>query len=470
MFRRFSVNYALFAISLDAGLVCAALAAATTLRPSLGFLSFAAHYPEFIPTPWLIYVVFALEWIGIGSLLSLYDGRKNLREVDEFIHLALTTLVATVSMAGTLYLTYRNVSRLLFLSFAGLTYLSTSAWRVTARTLTRWGALKPPGQRRVLLVGAGAISRQLYEQIGKYPQLGLKIIGFVEDPPVKEDDQKGILGAISETKAIISSQSIDDVVITLPQKAFQQINRLIEELNAMPVKVWVIPDYFRLAQHKAAIDEIAGIPMLDLRAPALSDDQRLVKRAFDLIITGSLLPFTLPIMGLIAVAIRLDSPGRVLFRQQRVGENGRIFGMYKFRTMVQNAEELRHLVERVDEEGHILHKILDDPRVTRIGRFLRKTSLDEMPQMFNVLKGEMSWVGPRPELPYLVDRYEVWQRQRFAVPQGITGWWQIHGRSERTMHLNTEDDLYYVQNYSLGLDIYILLMTLWAVLRGKGAF
>jgi exopolysaccharide biosynthesis polyprenyl glycosylphosphotransferase len=246
--------------------------------------------------------------------------------------------------------------------------------------------------------------------------------------------------------------------------------RLVEELHSLPVKVWVIPDYFRLALHKASIDEFAGIPLLDLRAPALNDYQRLVKRAFDICVTLLILPLILPLLGLIAVAIRLQGPGRVLLRQERAGENGRIFEMLKFRTMLPGAETLQHLVERYDEDGALVHKQADDPRVTRLGRLLRRASLDELPQLFNVLKGEMSLVGPRPELPYLVARYEPWQRQRFAVPQGITGWWQIHGRSDRPMHLNTESDLYYVQNHSLLLDIYILFKTVGVVMRGEGAF
>ncbi len=144
--------------------------------------------------------------------------------------------------------------------------------------------------------------------------------------------------------------------------------------------------------------------------------------------------------------------------------------MYKFRTMYPGSEKDREMVELRDEQGRLIHKHADDPRVTRIGKFLRRASLDELAQLINVLKGEMSLVGPRPELPYLVDQYEFWQRKRFTVPQGITGWWQINGRSDRPMHLHTEDDLYYIQHYSLLLDIYILLKTAFVVIQGKGAF
>jgi exopolysaccharide biosynthesis polyprenyl glycosylphosphotransferase len=210
--------------------------------------------------------------------------------------------------------------------------------------------------------------------------------------------------------------------------------------------------------------------MLDLRAPALNDYQRMVKRAFDLLISAILFIPVMIFIGLIGLMIYLDNPGPIFFHQKRAGENGRLFDMIKFRTMVENAEQLRHLVETIDNNGDLQHKHPDDPRVTRLGKFLRRTSLDELPQLFNVIKGDMSLVGPRPELPYLVEKYQPWQRKRFAVPQGITGWWQVNGRSEKPMHLNTEDDLYYVQHYSIWLDLQILLKTVWVVLRGKGAF
>jgi exopolysaccharide biosynthesis polyprenyl glycosylphosphotransferase len=232
----------------------------------------------------------------------------------------------------------------------------------------------------------------------------------------------------------------------------------------------MIPDYFNLALYKTSFEEFAGLPMLDLRAPALNEYQRMVKRLFDLVITIALLPFGLIAMGIIALAIRSESPGPIFFRQKRVGENGRLFEMLKFRTMGVDAEDKRHLVEQFDSSGNLIHKIPDDPRVTQIGHFLRRLSLDEIPQIFNILKGEMSLVGPRPELPYLVKNYQPWQYKRFAVPQGMTGWWQVNGRSNKPMHLNTEDDLYYIQNYSIWLDIQILLKTVWVIIQGQGAF
>jgi exopolysaccharide biosynthesis polyprenyl glycosylphosphotransferase len=248
------------------------------------------------------------------------------------------------------------------------------------------------------------------------------------------------------------------------------MGEVVSLVKDLPVKVWVALGFFDLALYRTDIEDFAGIPMLDLRAAALSDYQLLVKRGFDLLFGSIALILALPAIGLISLLIWLDDGRPVLFVQSRVGENGRIFKMYKFRTMVKNADKLRSLVEHLDEHGNLIHKTANDPRVTRIGRFLRRFSLDELPQFFNVVLGTMSLVGPRPEMPYLVEKYQPWQRKRFAVPPGITGWWQVNGRSDKPLHLNTEDDLYYIQNYSLWLDIQILLRTAWSVLLGHGAY
>jgi lipopolysaccharide/colanic/teichoic acid biosynthesis glycosyltransferase len=173
---------------------------------------------------------------------------------------------------------------------------------------------------------------------------------------------------------------------------------------------------------------------------------------------------------LVALAIKLDSPGPALFVQERIGENGQPFEMFKFRSMVAGAERMNNSVAPQGRDDVIVHKAPNDMRVTRVGRFIRRTSLDELPQLLNVLRGEMSLVGPRPELPWLVENYEIWQRRRFAVPPGMTGWWQINGRSDRLMHMHTEDDLYYIQNYSPLLDLQILWRTIGVVVRGRGAY
>jgi lipopolysaccharide/colanic/teichoic acid biosynthesis glycosyltransferase len=175
-------------------------------------------------------------------------------------------------------------------------------------------------------------------------------------------------------------------------------------------------------------------------------------------------------MALAAFLVYFEDGPPVIFRQKRVGKDGRLFEIYKFRTMVKDAERWHGQIKTRDTHGNPTHKTPQDPRVTRVGRILRRFSVDELPQLFNVLAGTMSLVGPRPELPYLVEKYESWQYQRFAVPPGMTGWWQISGRSDRPMHLHTEDDLYYIQNRSIWLDLQIIFRTIWVVIRGKGAY
>ncbi len=469
MFRRFSINFAILSISLDGIIVVFALAAANNLRPLLNVLPFAEEL--FKPlVPGILFPIFSIVWILIFLLLSVYDGRKNLYAVDEFASISLGSLLAAVSLAGLLYFTYRDVSRLLIVVFILIAFLLMLTWRIIVRISFRLRSSDSIQNRQVLIIGAGPVGRDLENRVKQYPYMGLNIVGFLDDDPRKRQSEIDIIGNLESARAVILEQKIEDVIIALPQRAHEKVIWLVSTLHDLPVKVWVIPDYFHLALHKAHIEEFAGIPMLDLRAPALSDYQRLVKRGFDLLITLFLLPLSLALMSVIAVAIKLESPGPVLFKQRRVGENGRLFEMFKFRTMVAGAEDLRKQVEKYDQDGHLIHKSEHDPRVTRVGRILRKTSLDELPQLLNILRGEMSLVGPRPEMPYLVEMYEPWQRKRFAVPQGITGWWQVNGRSDKPMHLNTEDDLYYVQNYSLLLDIQILLKTVLVVFRGKGAF
>ena len=193
------------------------------------------------------------------------------------------------------------------------------------------------------------------------------------------------------------------------------------------------------------------------------------KRAFDLFIGFFALIFTLPLVALSALLIYLEDGAPIIFRQKRVGKNESLFEMFKLRTMVKNAEQLECQIEQWNEHGNLIQKTKDDPRITRVGRVLRRFSLDELPQLFNVLSGTMSLVGPRPGLPYLAEKYEPWQRKRFTVLPGMTGWWQVNSRNAQPMQLHIEYDLYYIQNYSIWLDLKILLRTCWVVLIGRGS-
>jgi exopolysaccharide biosynthesis polyprenyl glycosylphosphotransferase len=309
------------------------------------------------------------------------------------------------------------------------------------------------------------VANQIQDSISE----NLMLIGFVDDG--YHDHASGSsLGNLRDIKYLIKLHHISDVVIALPYSAYDRMGEIVTCLDDLPVGVWIALGFFDLALYRMEIEDFAGIPMLDLRASAIDDYQRLVKRAFDLFLVLFALIPALPLMALSAFMVFLEDGAPVLFRQKRVGENGRLFEMLKFRTMIKNAEDLQSQVEKKDEQGNLVHKTKIDPRVTRSGRLLRRLSLDELPQLFNILQGTMSFVGPRPEMPYLVEKYQPWQRKRFAIPPGLTGWWQVNGRSDKPMHLHTEDDLYYIQNYSIWLDVQIIARTIWVVLIGRGAY
>jgi exopolysaccharide biosynthesis polyprenyl glycosylphosphotransferase len=469
MFRRFSIDFALFSIFLDACLVASSLVLASFLRPALNSLPFAKNLFGVQSIPLLLYLFFPVLWISCYLIFSVYNPSRNLHFADELGSLTVGSLLAGVAMAGVLYLTYRDVSRVLFVCFFGLAFLSMILWRILVQAGFHLSGhrMRP---HRALIIGAGIVGKDLQQKIAEHQGQRLTLVGFLDDDPQKRTDDPMVLDSLDNVRQVVLERQVDHVILALPRRAHERTNRLVADLHDLPVKVYVIPDYFALTLHHAAIEEFADIPVLDLRAPALSDYQRLIKRAFDLFVTLLLMPVSLPLMGLLALGIRIDSPGPILLHQDRAGENSRPFKMHKFRTMVKNAESLSHLVERTDENGHLIYKSANDPRVTRLGGFLRRTSLDELPQFFNILKGEMSLVGPRPEMLQLVEKYEPWQRKRFAVPPGLTGWWQVHGRSDKPMHLHTEEDLYYIQHYSPWLDVVILFQTIGAVLSRRGAF
>jgi exopolysaccharide biosynthesis polyprenyl glycosylphosphotransferase len=469
MLRRFSINFALFSMLLDAVSTALALWLSATIRPLLNSWSFIREVRDTSIVPPLLYVVFPVVWVLICAALSIYDGRKFLRAADELAALFLSTFIASISTAGILYFSFREVSRALFVIFVGITFLLCFSWRAIARAYFRTRRELAPGARRLLVVGTGRLAQDVEQQIRRSPGESLSLVGFVESQDAAAA-QTNPLGRLPDLRALVNKHRITDVVIAVPYSAYHQMGEIVTHLEDMPVGVWIALGFFDLALYRTDIEDFAGIPMLDLRASAIDDYQRLIKRAFDLFLGFILLIPALPFMALLALLVYLEDGSPILFRQKRVGENGRLFEMLKFRTMVRNAEELQSLVEKQDADGNIIHKMRDDPRVTRVGRLLRRLSLDELPQLFNILAGTMSLVGPRPELPYLVDNYQPWQRKRFAVPPGLTGWWQVNGRSDKPMHLHTEDDLYYIQNYSIWLDMQIIVRTIWAVLIGKGSY
>lgn len=471
MLRRFGVNYAIFSMVIDILLTCMALFLATRLA---GYIP--SHLTNLrsqaIVSPY-IYLIVPLLWGLTFLVLSVYDPKRIYKTMDELQIVTVATVASALLFAGLLYLAQRDFSRWVFILFVGIDLVFLLGWRILARVVFRVSRM-PAAERRVLIVGAGEVGQRVGQMIQEYQSMGLNLSGFLDEIPTNDPEQNDfmvhVLGRVEDVREVAQNSHINDVVIALPQRDYAQINELVVALHDLPVQVRVVPDYFSLALYRASVEDFGGLPMINLRDPALNDVQRLIKRLFDLALSSVLISLALVPMAIITLLIRLDSGGPILFRQQRVGENGRLFPMYKFRSMIVGAEKMVDDVTEITKDGRILFKKADDPRVTRVGRFLRHTSLDELPQLFNVLKGDMSLVGPRPELPWLVGQYEPWQHKRLAVPQGMTGWWQINGRADKPLHLHTEEDLYYVQNYSLWMDIYILLKTPWVVVRGKGAY
>jgi exopolysaccharide biosynthesis polyprenyl glycosylphosphotransferase len=467
MLRR-NTNFIIFSLSAD--FFCAILAVylAHYFRVRLPFGNPIVYEPR-LET---IFLVAGILYPLVFLLFSLYDPERTFRAADEFQILSIASLMAALVFAGLVYFTAREISRLLLIYFYIIHFLMAISWRSAARLIRKNQNGRGRDIRQVLLIGGGEAAKQAIERLNELSWAGVHLVGYLTDGETIPSANGSIplLGRLKDAERVLHRYHIDDILIALPAEAYTKLQGMVTQLIDKPSNIWVVQDYFSLLIYGSHVEDLGGVPMINLKAPALTGYQRLVKRVFDLVFGTFLTIFFLPFMGIIALIIRLDSPGPVIFRQRRVGENGRIFSMYKFRTMIDNADQLFSEVIQYDEEGNIIHKMPNDPRVTKVGAFLRQTSLDELPQFFNVLKGEMSLVGPRPELPILVEKYETWQRKRFTVPQGITGWWQVNGRSDKTMHLNTEDDLYYVQNYSLLLDLQILLKTVWVVLGRRGAY
>lgn len=476
MFKRFSTNYMVLLFLVDLVIVQAALALGMRLRFLLPFGPnlLPIWVPEFIymPTP-AFHLAVGVIWAISLTLGLVYTPRKVIYWFDELQRVVLSHTVAALCLAGFLYMIKVDLSRLTFAYFYLLALAGFLGYRASFRVWARIQRNHGIGVTRVLIVGAGKIGDDIIMQLDRQNWTEFEVVGFLTDDPADAHSGSGkypILGTLDEAVRVSREHAIDEVIFALPLHAYARLANIVVHLHELPLRVYVVPDYFDLAFHGATIENIGGIPLIGLRDPAIDGFQRFGKRLMDLALASVGILFLWPVMLVVAIIIKLEDNGPILYSSARVGENGRIFFMHKFRSMVVNADKLQHVVSQTDENGRLLFKYANDPRITRIGRFIRRTSIDELPQLLNVLKGEMSLVGPRPELPWLVESYEPWQRKRFAVPQGITGWWQVNGRSENPMHLHTDQDLYYVQNYSLWLDIQILWRTISVVLRGRGAY
>jgi len=326
--------------------------------------------------------------------------------------------------------------------------------------------------RSVLVVGTNPEAVELARELDEKPSLGYRVLGFVTDSEMKELAPKvaeRTLGHVDETLDVVCLTDADSVLVATTSISVFESNRLVRQLNDAGIEVELTTSLFRFASERLTVGSVSGWPVLSVRPVLLRGWRAKVKRALDVVLAGAVLSAAAPVMAFTALMVRFTSPGPVMFRQTRVGLDGEPFEVLKFRTMVVNAEELLIELREKNEADGPLFKMTDDPRITKIGGFLRASSIDELPQLINVLKGEMSLVGPRPALPSEVEQWEPELHDRLRVKPGITGMWQVNGRSDASFAQYVHHDLYYVENWSLKTDLSILARTVPAVLFRKGA-
>ncbi len=328
------------------------------------------------------------------------------------------------------------------------------------------------GETRLLVVGSGRLGKMTMQHIAANPNLGYSIVGFLHDMNEEPGDfgRFRMLGTLDDIGLVIRSMQIDEVIIALPSHLHQYAIRSVKMCERLGASFKLVPDLYEMNLSRIDMEAIEGIPLINIKQISLNTVQRLITRVVDTSVAAFVMIVGLPLWICIALAIRLNSAGPIIYGQTRIGLNGQPFKFYKFRSMYQDADKvLAALVARNEAQGP-LFKMKDDPRRTPVGRFLRRTSLDEFPQLINVLKGEMSLVGPRPPLPQEVAQYEEWQKGRLAIKPGLTGLWQVRGRSDLSFDEGVLMDLYYIENWSLRLYFQVLLSTIPAVLLRRGAY
>jgi exopolysaccharide biosynthesis polyprenyl glycosylphosphotransferase len=372
----------------------------------------------------------------------------------------------------------QQLSRSWFVLFGVLSAIFLVSEKIFLRLVARYFRLRGLNYRTVVVVGTGRQAREIVSVIEAHRQWGYKILGFITDGHrlPGEWGRYRVLGGIGELKKILESASdgqsepIDEVVFALTRRKLEACESVFELCEELGIRTRVAMNFFPNTVARVELEELEGIPFVTYTTTPSNEMHLFGKRILDLSLAAILLILSLPIMVAAAVAIRLTSSGSVMFTQQRVGLNGRIFKLYKFRTMWEDAHLRRQEVFHLNQmRGGPVFKAKADPRITPVGRFLRKFSLDELPQLWNVLRGDMSLVGPRPPIPEEVNMYERWQRRRLSMKPGLTCLWQVSGRNDVDFDRWIELDLQYIDNWSPSLDLKILLRTIPAVLSGRGA-
>lgn len=414
-------------------------------------------------------------------LFGTYDQFRNLSK----IHIVSRVLKASLtSMTGVVFITYMlhmdGISRLFLAIFVSVAFLLLSLMKLTVFNILCFNRKRNYNTRNILIIGSRQRAVDFIKQVLDTPESGYKILGCLET--LESPNSVGttifkdvrIIGKLDIFQTILKEMTVDEVIFALPLKKVENVHDYIYFAEEMGINVKILPD-FQLYRIKylpktatVSLHQFMGAPALCLSSLPTRGTELIIKDGIDYLGAGIGVIVLSPLLLLIAVLIKLTSKGPVVFSQPRVGVNGRIFNVYKFRTMVKNAEELKETLAAQNEVDGPVFKMKKDPRITGIGRILRKTSLDELPQLFNVLKGEMSLVGPRPPVPSEVEQYKLWQRRRLSMKPGLTCIWQVSGRNEISFEQWMNMDLEYIDNWSLWLDIKLLLKTVREVTVGGG--
>ncbi len=423
---------------------------------------------------WLLLVIIPL-WTALFFYTGTYRFSYAKSPLRELVRLWVSVLTGVICV-GTVVFLSRSLyfSRLFLATFAATNIVLLTLGRFAVYLAARSGRKSPQNRRNIVIVGTGEDARRLARTIEKHSNWGLNLIGYVTDNGHKtEADHKGrmkVLGSIREIQSIVEKHCVDEVIFAVSRERVEELEDVFLLLEDLGINARLVLNIFPHMISKVHLDELDNIPLLTFTTIPTNEFALLVKRVIDVFVSAVLLILFSPLIAGIAVAIKLTSPGPVIFTQRRCGLNGRVFDFYKFRSMYIDAEKRADELRESNEVDGPVFKMKRDPRVTPVGRFLRRTSLDELPQLWNVLKGDMSIVGPRPPLPEEVEKYERWQRRRLSMKPGITCIWQVSGRSRIGFQEWMKLDLQYIDNWSIWLDLKIIFKTIPAVLSGRGAY
>lgn len=470
--RRENVSSRILHRTLDVGLNWLALTLAYAIKEGLD-LGIPTE-PISLQVVAYTFGVVGIIWLAVGSALETYTYKR--RVFHEIVNL-IACLALTIAFFTTVVYFARpfeavfKYPRFLLLLYAGIGSALLALSRAVKHSVQRAMHRRGISVRRVLLIGDGLTARRLASSFKQNHALGYRFVGYVTEKPPRRPEREH-RGTLDDLERIIRRMQVEEVIIALPGHHHQEILNIAHRCQSENIRLRVVPDLFDVIMIRATLSAIDDIPLIGLRDPVITGYQSIVKRCFDLAVASFCLVLAAPLFLIIALAIWLDSrgDGGIFFAQTRVGENGKPFRMYKFRSMVPDAEERLGELVRIEELSEPMFKIPDDPRITRVGRVLRRTSLDELPQLVNVLKGDMSMVGPRPEELQVVQHYQLWHRKRLSIKPGITGPMQVSGRGELSLDERIKLELMYITDYSIFEDVKYLLKTIPAVCRARGAY